>query len=313
MYNEVTDDVVMGGRIPKMDEDTLEVLSEEAIIVYLNYLDQLKHLFSGYIHTNFNAGKKVLGWREIEEKNLVMICQSFLKLSRRNFLIPHMFNVESLQEFLKATIPPMTSEEYNFFTTGQIIGAYENDKNYQTTLCEPLEGEPGLLFHEFIFLLGRIACNCVNTADSISGKLNNFFVEKFQFHPVQDQNKAHITYDDITKKLYMSDEEGGGIFSDEDEGDESWDSEDNGEMDEQQKMLMEFLQKKAQEEKDFIIDYDQILNELDVVVPPIPGKPIVEQVDPLPHKLPRLLFGKLMPKPEDEKDKKKKKKQPKKQ
>jgi hypothetical protein len=29
----------MGGRIPKMDEDTLEILSEEAIIVYINYLD----------------------------------------------------------------------------------------------------------------------------------------------------------------------------------------------------------------------------------------------------------------------------------
>lgn len=71
---------------------------------------------------------------------------------------------------------------------------------------------------------------------------------------------------------------------------------------------MDFLNKKAQEEKDFIIDYDQILSELDVVLPAIPGKPQVEQIDPFPHKLPRLLFGKLMPKPDDEKDKKKKKK-----
>jgi hypothetical protein len=31
--------LVIGGRVPKMDEDTLEILSEEAIIVYLNYLD----------------------------------------------------------------------------------------------------------------------------------------------------------------------------------------------------------------------------------------------------------------------------------
>ena len=43
-----------------MDEDTLEILSEEAIVVYLNYLDQLKHLFTSFIHTNFNAGKKVI-------------------------------------------------------------------------------------------------------------------------------------------------------------------------------------------------------------------------------------------------------------
>ena len=125
----------------------------------------------------------------------------------------------------------MTSEEYNFFGTGQIIGAYENDKNYQTTLCEPMEGEPGLLFHEFIFLLGRIASNCVNTADSISGKLNNFFIEKLQFHPVQDTHKANITYEDITKKMYMSDDEG--IFSDEDDGEEEWESGEEDEMDEQ--------------------------------------------------------------------------------
>ena len=54
------DELVVGGRSPNMDEDTLEVLSEEAIVVYLNYLDQLKHIFTQFIHTNFNAGKKVL-------------------------------------------------------------------------------------------------------------------------------------------------------------------------------------------------------------------------------------------------------------
>lgn len=70
----------------------------------------------------------------------------------------------------------------------------------------------------------------------------------------------------------MSDEEG--IFSDEDE-EESWESESDAELDENQKKLMEFLAKKAEEEKDFIIDYEQILMELDGVVPAIPGKPEV--------------------------------------
>ncbi len=52
--------LVVGGRVPKLDEDTVEILSEEAIIVYLDYLDQLKKIFMNYIHTNFNAQKKVL-------------------------------------------------------------------------------------------------------------------------------------------------------------------------------------------------------------------------------------------------------------
>jgi hypothetical protein len=34
--------LVIGGRVPKMEEETLEILSEEALVVYLNYLDQLK-------------------------------------------------------------------------------------------------------------------------------------------------------------------------------------------------------------------------------------------------------------------------------
>jgi len=59
----------------------------------------------------------------------------------------------------------MTGEEYNFFENNEIIKAYEVDKNF----CEPMEGEPGLLFHEFVFLLGRIACNCVTTSATISG------------------------------------------------------------------------------------------------------------------------------------------------
>lgn len=97
--------------------------------------------------------------------------------------------------------------------------------------------------------MGRIACNRVNTSDAIAGKISDFFVEKLNFHRV-DPGKGLLTYEDITKKLYMSDDEG--IFSDEDE--EGWDSEE--EMDEQQKLFYEFLQKKAEEEKDFIIDYE---------------------------------------------------------
>lgn len=39
---------------------------------------------------------------------------------------------------------------------------------------------------------------------------------------------------------------------------------------------MDFLAKKAEEEKDFIIDYDHILNELDGVIPAIPPKPEID-------------------------------------
>ncbi len=137
-----------------------------------------------------------------------------------------MFNVESLQEYMKATIPPMTGDEYTFFEKNEIIKAYEGDKNFQTTLCEPLEAEPGLLFHEFILLLGRIAWNCISTSETIGGKLTDFFIEKLNFKAVADGDRPILSYDEVAKKLCLSDDEG--IMSDEDEG--AWDSEE--EMDE---------------------------------------------------------------------------------
>ena len=62
--------------------------------------------------------------------------------------------------------------------------------------------------------------------------------------------------------MYLSDDEG--IFSDEDE--EGWES-DDAEMDENQKKLMEFLQKKDEEEKEIRVDYETILAELDGILP----------------------------------------------
>ena len=76
-------------------------------------------------------------------------------------------------------------------------------------------------------MLGRIASACVNTSEHIGGKLNNFFVEKLNFRKVE-VDVAMLTYENITKKLYLSDEDG--IFTDE-EGEDDFESEEE-EMDE---------------------------------------------------------------------------------
>jgi len=60
--------------------------------------------------------------------------------------------------------------------------AYDEDKNYQTTMVEPLFDnsgemcEPALHFHEFIFLMGLIAHNAIDSSDSIAGKLQDFYI-----------------------------------------------------------------------------------------------------------------------------------------
>jgi hypothetical protein len=48
------------------------------------------------MHLNFNAKKKVQGWRDIEDKNQQLVVSAFMKLCRCNHLLPNTLNVESL-------------------------------------------------------------------------------------------------------------------------------------------------------------------------------------------------------------------------
>ena len=77
--------------------------------------------------------------------------------------------------------------------------------------------------------------------------------------------------------------------------------------DDPQQILHEFIERRAEKDQNLVIDYDKVLKDLDAKLPPIPDKPEVEVVNPPPYNLPRIQFGKLLPKPEvDPKDKKKK-------
>jgi hypothetical protein len=88
-----------------MGKETLDILSEHSVKTLLLYIDQLKHLFTEFHHENFNAkldGRpQVQSWHTIETKNLKMKVTAFLKLCRVKHLIPVMFNIESLSEFIQ--------------------------------------------------------------------------------------------------------------------------------------------------------------------------------------------------------------------
>ena len=178
---------MIGGRLPKTDAETNlavgDIFSLDAVRVNLAYLEPLKRLFTDYIHINLNSGKKTVNWKDIEEKNITMIAQSFLKLCRYNYLIPHLFNIEALHTFMEQTLPPITNGEHDFYERNKLGEEYTNDKNFQTTIVEPLvnekgeDMEPALHFHEFLFLLGLIAKNCITSKDdSIQTKLQDFYV-----------------------------------------------------------------------------------------------------------------------------------------
>jgi hypothetical protein len=65
------------------------------------------------------------------------------------------------------------------------------------------------------------------------------------------------------------------LSASESEDEEGMLDESEEELDEQQKQFMEFLAQKAAEEKDFEFDEEEIKNELDALLPAIPGKPNV--------------------------------------
>lgn len=111
---------MVSGWLPKSDPETTiairEVFSLRAVKKNLQYLDQLKRLFVDRLHHNFNNGKKTVNWQDVEEKNIPMIARSFLKLCSNIRLIPNVFNIEALQEFIEQTLPPITNGEQEFYS-----------------------------------------------------------------------------------------------------------------------------------------------------------------------------------------------------
>lgn len=175
-----------------MGVNTINILSEESIRVYLTYMDQLKKLFTQFNHDNLNQNRKIVRtWRDIEQNNQQMIISAFLKMCRILHLIPNALNIESLQELLKQTITPMTNEEYDYLEERkELFKTYADDSNPASSKCYPKEGEPGLYFHEFTFLLALIALNCSASSAVVAIQIENFFVEKLGFKKAeQDQSK----------------------------------------------------------------------------------------------------------------------------
>ena len=174
----------MGGRLPKSDTKTnmamMDIFSGDAIRMNLAYLPQLKSLFTQYIHQNQNDGKNVVSWKEIEEKNIVMVARSFLKMCRYKQLIPSLLPIESLQECMEQTLPPITNGEHDFYVKERLRKAYDED--YQATRVEPMVDasgeltEPALKFHDFLFLLGLIAQEHIRSSETAADRIHDFYV-----------------------------------------------------------------------------------------------------------------------------------------
>ena len=93
-----------------------------------------------------------------------------------------MLNCETLHDFIEQVIPPITQKEHDFLEKDRtLMKIYNTDKKPNETSCDPDPGEPGFLFHEFIFLMGLIALHAMDHSPTTAQVIEDFFIEKLNF------------------------------------------------------------------------------------------------------------------------------------
>ena len=94
----------------------------------------------------------------------------------------------------------MTNEEYDYLIEQKsLLNIYAEDKNPMGGECLPKDGEPGLLFHEFIILLGLIAINCSGTSANEDTNIEDFFCDTLGFTRIPEEKRKFKAFDDFLK------------------------------------------------------------------------------------------------------------------
>ena len=166
-------------------------------------------------------------------------------------------------------------------------------------------------------MLGLIAKSCGTPNLPTQAQLAEFYVKQLDFKPRTLEDREDLYYDDVLESVKLgrdhlipvdlsSSDDGEDIMDDDESGEES---EDPFFTDTNHKALLDLQERKMAEEQNIALDWDALMTELESC-PKIPKPPVVEQINPPPYAMPRILFGKLMPKPEDEEKKKGAKKKP---
>ena len=79
---------------------------------------------------------------------------AFLRFLKAADIIPHLINVEQLEDILGRVVPPGSPKESEFYSRHYLIDVYS--KNLENPDIK-YQGDPGLLLFEFMVTLGRIA------------------------------------------------------------------------------------------------------------------------------------------------------------
>jgi len=89
----------------------------------------------------------------------------------------------------------MTLQEHEYMEERKMLFEVYNKDNNPDSHVEPLPGEPGLLFHEFLFLLSMIALNAETLSPVPHEQIEQFFIQKLEFKIVPKEGREYKTFD----------------------------------------------------------------------------------------------------------------------
>lgn len=99
-------------------------------------------------------GRILLTHREIELQNKKMSSISFIRFLKEAEVLPHLINVEHVEDILSRVVPGTNPKENEFYYRHFLVDCYSKELDNPELRSE---GDPGLLFFEFMFSMARIS------------------------------------------------------------------------------------------------------------------------------------------------------------
>ena len=98
-----------------MDEINRKLMMENAIKTISLYEDELRSLFLIYVEENYWSMKRqnrlLLNQREVDLQNKKMTAVSFVRLLKEADILPHLINIEHVEEVISRVVPHINPKE----------------------------------------------------------------------------------------------------------------------------------------------------------------------------------------------------------
>ena len=170
--------------LPRQDKATQFLFSEPVIREFEAYHQACFHIMQVYNSQNIQNRRKTIGVKQIKSKNLGISARNFLRFCRNSSILPHLINIETFQDCLKAISPPQDKSEQLFYDTSMLIKCYETDLNFfEITTLDPIVGEPELNLYHLQMALGRIALESIKDVSEPVEKIAVLIQKKLKLLP----------------------------------------------------------------------------------------------------------------------------------